>query len=235
MYAIKTFSLLAIAGSALAAPWGEGKYWQHGGDDHRAVATATATATAYTTVTASSAADFGGQYFGRPTASAAPVSSEAPVATPSFSFAPQQPASNVAASSAQPTATSSSSSDSGYMGVVSEYRSKMGLGSLTQSDQLQANALKTAQDGNGQMVHELNSGSMAQVLAPGDADNFVSVFVGGWLCEMPSLPGLDGICSSMSAGWDYAGQTGHAEILSSTSYSKIGCAIANGIWACDLA
>ena len=82
---------------------------------------------------------------------------------------------------------------------------------------------------------ELNPGSMAQVLAPGDASNFENVFVGGWLCEVPSLPGLNGICSSMSAGWDYEGQTGHADILSSTSYTKIGCALFDGIWGCDLA
>lgn len=121
------------------------------------------------------------------------------------------------------------------MGIVDEWRSKMGMSQLTHDSTLEGNALKTAQDGNGQMVHELNPGSMAQVLAPGSESEFEKVFVGGWLCEVPSLPGLNGICSSMSQGWAYNGETGHADILSSTSYSKIGCACATGIWACDLA
>ena len=74
-----------------------------------------------------------------------------------------------------------------------------------------------------------------QVLAPGDAENFKNVFVGGWLCEEPSLPGRGGICATECAGWDYDGQTGHAQMPSSTAYTKIGCAIYAGIWACDLA
>jgi len=111
----------------------------------------------------------------------------------------------------------------------------MGLSALTEDSTLAANALKTAVDGNGEMKHELNPGSMGQVLAPGQPGDFEKCFVGGWLCERPSIPGLDGICSSMSAGWAYGGQTGHADILTSASYSKIGCGNAAGIWACDLA
>merc|ERR1712029_898799 len=97
------------------------------------------------------------------------------------------------------------------------------------------NALKTVQNSDGSMVHELNPGTMAQVLAPGTSSDFENVFVGGWLCEIPTLPGLDGVCSTMSAGWSYNGETGHAKILTATSYSKIGCALYAGIWACDLA
>ena len=122
------------------------------------------------------------------------------------------------------------------MSVVDKWRSAMSKKALVQDKTLEANALKTANDGNGQMVHELNPGSMGQVLAPGDANNFESVFVGGWLCESPNLAGLNGICATMEKGWDHSnGETGHADILSSTSYSKIGCALAKGIWACDVA
>ena len=78
---------------------------------------------------------------------------------------------------------------------------------------------------------------MAQVLAPGEANDssFEHVFVGGWLCERPGLAGLDGVCQEQSKGWDYAGQVGHADILTSDKYTKFGCGCGSGIWACDLA
>jgi uncharacterized protein YkwD len=140
-----------------------------------------------------------------------------------------------APSSAPAPATGGSGGQDDYMSVVSKWRAAGGLKPLTQDSQLEANALKTANDSGGQLKHELNPGSMAQVLAPGDSSDFESVYVGGWLCEIPSLPGLDGICSSMAQGWDHSnGETGHADILTSGSYSNIGCALAEGIWACDL-
>ena len=55
-----------------------------------------------------------------------------------------------------------------YMSVVSKWRKLLGKGELTRDSKLEANAAKTCIDGNGQMVHELNPGSMAQVLAPGE-------------------------------------------------------------------
>jgi hypothetical protein len=111
----------------------------------------------------------------------------------------------------------------------------MGMKPLANDAKLQSNAMDTVVSSNGQMVHKLNPGSYGQVLAPGNADDFEHVFVGGWLCEMPSLPGLDGVCATQSEGWAYEGQTGHAEILTSDNYSKIGCALHAGIWCCDLA
>lgn len=222
MHAVQALAVLAFAGQTLAAPWNWGNGFWHGGNGNSGsnVATDVAVVTAYTTVTIGGG-NFGG--YSKPTATAAPQQ-------------PQQPQQPQPTASAQPTsAPSVPSTNSGYMGVVDTWRSKMGLGALSQDSKLEGNALKTAQDGNGEMVHELNPGTFAQVLAPGSADEFEHVFVGGWLCEMPSLPGLDGICGSQSQGWSYGGQTGHAEILSSTSYSKIGCALADGIWACDLA
>lgn len=225
MHAVQTLSLFALAGTSLAAPggWGDWRanYFGHGGDSNSApAATDVAVVTAYTTVT------WDGNW-NKPSATAAPAAPETPAASP------QAP---TPVASAAPTQTASTGSSSGgYMDIVSEWRSKMGMSALTQDDKLQGNALKTVQDGNGQMVHELNSGSMAQVLAPGDASDFEKVFVGGWLCERPDIAGLDGICSTMSQGWSYGGETGHADILTSGSYSKIGCALDAGIWGCDLA
>lgn len=236
MYTVKAISLLALAGSAVAAP-GKWQYWQGGNNNNNnAVQTEVAVVTAYTTVIANG--NWGGNGGNKPTATAAPQQQEATVTQQ----AQQEESSTWAAWSSQPTAPAASptapaggSSGGDYMGVVSEWRSKMGMSALAQDSTLQANALKTATDGHGSMVHQLNPGSMGQVLAPGDASGFEKCFVGGWLCEIPSLPGLDGVCSTMSQGWAYGGQTGHAEILSSTKYSKIGCGFAEGIWACDLA
>ncbi|KAH7089588.1 hypothetical protein FB567DRAFT_305774 [Paraphoma chrysanthemicola] len=125
----------------------------------------------------------------------------------------------------------------GYMGVVAEWREKLGLKALTQDSKLESNAMDTVVAGNGQMVHKLNPGTFGQTLAPGEdnVESFEKVFVGGWLCELPNLPGLNGVCATMSQGWSYEGQTGHAEILTSPNYSKIGCACAKGIWSCDFA
>jgi len=124
----------------------------------------------------------------------------------------------------------------GYMGIVAEWRSKMGLPALELDTKLQNNAQDAANSSGGQLKHKLNSGSMAQVLAPGSMDEFEKIFVGGWLCELPNTPGLgSSVCNEMSKGWNYAGQTGHAEILTSTKYTKIGCAAGDGICSCDLA
>lgn len=232
MHAIQTFSLLALAGSTLAAPqgWGNWGQWggRHGGDDqNQATATDVAVVTAYTTVT------WGGNW-GQPTPT---PEASTPAASP-VAASHETPAASstwAAWSSAAPSPSSTGSTSGGYMDVVNKWRQKMGMSALTQSDSLQGNADKTATDGNGQMVHELNPGTMAQVLAPGSPDEFEKCFVGGWLCEEPDLPGLDGICNTMSQGWNYNGEIGHAQILTSTAYSKIGCANVDGIWACDLA
>ena len=127
--------------------------------------------------------------------------------------------------------------DGSWEGVVAKWRSAMGLSALSPDSQLTSNAQKTADESVGGLKHQLNPGSMAQVLAPGDANDFEHVFVGGWLCELPNTPGLNGVCSEQSKGWAYEGQTGHAEILTSGSYQKIGCAHSDstGVWSCDLA
>lgn len=121
-----------------------------------------------------------------------------------------------------------------YMTVVNNYRTRLGLPKLTWGSKLEANALKTCIDGNGEMVHELNPPSNAQVLAPGTMDEFKRIFVGGWLCERPNAPGLNDDCKTLGQGWAHDGQTGHADILMSDRYTHIGCAGAKGVVGCDL-
>jgi uncharacterized protein YkwD len=133
------------------------------------------------------------------------------------------------------TNSSTPSSNTGYIKIINEWRAKLSLAALTQDTVLEKNAFKTCLDGRGQMVHELNPGSYAQVLAPGNMhQNFERIFVGGWLCEKPEMKGLNGACTTMSAGWYYTG-TGHADILTSKTYTKIGCGSFGGITGCDLA
>lgn len=139
-----------------------------------------------------------------------------------------------------PTNTSAASassplSDLGYMTVVNKWRTKLRLSTLTPDAVLQANSFKTCVDGNGHMIHEIHPGSLAQVLAPGDInEDFERIFVGGWLCEKPNMIGMDGICATKSLGWFY-NTSGHADILTSTSYTRIGCASFRRIVSCDLA
>lgn len=169
-----------------------------------------------------------------PTASATYSAPETIVTVTQGSYtAPAAAASSPAASSGTSTGGSQSGGVDDYMAVVSKWRAAGGLKPITQSSKLEANALKTVTDGNGVMKHELNPGTMGQVLAPGNAGDFEHVYVGGWLCEIPTLPGLDGICSTQSQGWSYDGQTGHAEILTNPQYTSIGCALYAGIWGCD--
>ncbi|KAL1795885.1 hypothetical protein ACET3X_006109 [Alternaria dauci] len=164
--------------------------------------------------------------------------SEAPAYTPApeptYEAAPPAPSSEAP----KPTASEAAPAPAGgYMDIVSEWRAKLGMSDLENDSTLESNAMNVVVEGNGVMKHKLNPGTYGQVLAPGkpDMESFLSVFVGGWLCEIPTLPGLDGVCSTMSEGWAYEGQTGHAEILTSPNYSKIGCANHEGIWCCDLA
>ncbi|KAF2640577.1 hypothetical protein P280DRAFT_365976, partial [Massarina eburnea CBS 473.64] len=139
-------------------------------------------------------------------------------------------------SAAAPSSTApASGSTTDYLSIANKWRLLMGLKGYTLDATLEENAKKTCIDGNGEMEHELNPGTMGQVLAPGGEEDFEKVFVGGWLCEVPATLGLNGICGTLSKGWTYEGQTGHNEILVSTKYTKIGCSLQKGIWGCDLA
>jgi hypothetical protein len=121
------------------------------------------------------------------------------------------------------------------MGVVAKWRSKMGLKALAQSTKLEGTSMDTVNSAPGVMKHKLNPGVYGQVLAEGTAQDFEHVYLGGWLCERSNLPGLDGACEKASEGWNYQGQTGHADILTSPEYTQIGCSFSDGIWCCDLA
>ncbi|KAL6702386.1 hypothetical protein ACN47E_002345 [Coniothyrium glycines] len=227
-------SVAALAGAAIAAPHA-GRPNNNNG--YVVVEVATVVETVYVTE-------------GYPAVKPTPQPSssppyQAPVVTPSVKYeaaapssqkyeAPAQPTYEPYKPAPEPTPSAPAPASNGYMAVVDEWRGKLGMKALICDSKLESNALDTVQSSNGQMVHKLNSGSFAQVLAPGD-DDFEHVFVGGWLCEIPTLPGLEGVCETASQGWTYQGQTGHAEILTSDSYSKIGCALYAGIWSCDLA
>jgi hypothetical protein len=124
--------------------------------------------------------------------------------------------------------------DPDYMSIVNEYRSKLGVPSLAYDPEIEFNAYRTCVDGNGQLIHQLISPTRAQVLAGGNMDEFRHIFVGGWLCERPDMPGLGDECATEGQGWVYNGQTGHADVLTSTEYTMIGCASAGGVTGCDL-
>ncbi|KIV77227.1 hypothetical protein PV11_09042 [Exophiala sideris] len=238
MISIKALSVLAaVAGIAAAIPtpaengvekrwdghWGGWESWSSGEES-----TVTATAVAVVTTWVEAAT---------PTATAT-TWAEAKVATSTAAASPassSKAASTSTSSSADSISSDVSSSD--YISVVSKWRTAAGLPDLTQDSTLEGNALKTSTNSVGGLIHELNPGTFAQVLAPGTSTDFEDVYVGGWLCEIPTDAGLDGICATASQGWSYDGQTGHATILTSTSYTKIGCAIAGNtnVWACDLA
>lgn len=229
-----TFAIAALAGSALAVPhYGRPVYQDTKEVENVHVVVETVVATVYVTDDGSYAA---------PTPTPEPEY-EAPAVTTIVYEAPAAPSDTYEAptepSYAAPAPTSAAyapaPTSSGYMAVVDTWRAKLGKKALVHDDKLEANAMDCVKSSNGQMVHKLNPGSYGQVLAPGNADDFEHVFVGGWLCEMPNMAGLDGVCATQSSGWRYDGQTGHAKILTDDSYSKIGCALYAGIWGCDVA
>jgi hypothetical protein len=123
----------------------------------------------------------------------------------------------------------------GYMEIVNKWRANLDMEALVHDPELETNAMDTVVAGNGAATHKLNPGTFGQVIAPGKLDTFEDVFVGGWLCEIPDLPGLGDACASQSVGWIYNGQTGHAKILTSEDYTRIGCALYASVWCCDLA
>ena len=139
--------------------------------------------------------------------------------------------------------------------IVNKWREAYGLGTLEWDDQLAKNAEKTGVDGGGaNQNHELNPGSFAQVITPGQksmvgnyapTSPFELSYV-AWLCEVPSSQ-LGGMCDKVSQNlfMKYDG-TGHHDILCSQNYKKIGCGFApnpskgasdiyQGLYVCDLA
>lgn len=231
MYAVSALSLLALAGAAAAAPAPEAKY----GQPHVVYTTEVYTVV----VTANGPPPAAQTYAPEPPKEYVPEPPKPTVVYTTVEQPKPEPTSAPAPKPEEPKPTSAPApappADSGYMGIVNEWRAKLGLKDFEHSAQLESNAANTCEEGHGQMVHKLNPGTMGQTLAPGEMSDFEHVFVGGWLCEMPNMPGMDGVCAEQSKGWTYMGQTGHAEIIISPSYSKIGCACVGGICGCDFA
>ena len=103
------------------------------------------------------------------------------------------------------------------------------------------------------MTHELNPGSEAQCI--GEVDNLdgdgtltsFELSYLGWLCEIPDSR-LGSMCDEMHKATNMFVNTadpGHANILRTTSYTKMGCAYQQyahpnndksvGEWLCDFA
>ena len=188
-----------------------------------------------------------------PKAAPAPAPQPQPAPAP----APEQPpaAKPVASPAPAPASGGPTSGGVSLIDTVNKWRKNYGLSTLDWDDQLADNALKTGTDGGGSVQqHELNSGSMAQVITPGQSTMvgdykpttpFELSYV-AWLCEVQSSQ-LGDMCDQVSKNlhMEYDG-TGHHDILCSQNYQKIGCGFAKnpskgatdiyqGLWVCDLA
>ena len=142
--------------------------------------------------------------------------------------------------------------------TINKWRKLYNVNTLTWSDQLAANAAKTGKDDGGvNENHELNPGSYAQVIAPSSqsfsqdlkGDTPFELTYVAWLCEVSSDPQLQtgtNQCALVNSVLHYSySDTGHHDILVSTSYKSIGCAFTQnpnaqagspyqGLWICDL-
>lgn len=139
--------------------------------------------------------------------------------------------------------------------TVNKWRTAYRLNTLEWNSTLEANALKTGNDDHGSVEnHELNPGSMAQVITPGQevsvgnlhGDSPFDVSYITWLCEVPTDPELENQCQTAADVLHIRyNDTGHHDILCSKSYTAIGCAFAQnlhstdasiyqGLWVCDL-
>lgn len=238
-----SFALAALAGSALAAPsYGTGYGQQQEEVKNVHVVVETVVKTVYVTEGYEVPAATSAVVYPPPAAPTTTVVYEAPKpskpAEPTYEApAPVEPTPTPTPTPTPEAPAPEVPAQGGYMGVVDKWRANMKLSKLTCDSTLESNAQKVVEKGNGVMRHELFPGTYGQVLAPGGEGDeaFEKVYVGGWLCELPKKEGLEGVCDKMSQGWSYEGQTGHAEILTNPSYTKIGCALSKGIWCCDLA
>lgn len=120
------------------------------------------------------------------------------------------------------------------MSIANDVLAKIGVRQLNYDSKLESNAAAAAAAAGGTMTHQLNSGTMAQVIAPGTPDmkSFESVFIGGWICEV-GQSGVD--CPEWTGPWNHEGQTGHADILMNGGYKSMGCHCGDDMWFCDLA
>lgn len=246
-----TFAIAALAGSVIAAPnYGNGNpnevqnvhlvvetvvqtvYVTEGSDIPKPTSSIAYVAPVYSAPAAVTTVVYQAPSY-EPASSYEPAPPAPTPEAPAPAPAPEAPEPTPAPAPAPAPEPAAPAQGSGYMAIVSEYRQKLGLSPLAQSSELEGNAMNCLQSAPGVMDHKLNPGSYAQVLAPiASMDDFKHAFVGGWLCEKSNL--LPNECPTQSSGWMYDG-TGHADILTSQDYSKIGCAWNDGIVGCDLA
>ncbi len=165
-------------------------------------------------------------------------SAPAPSVTPSITpVAPAPAPVSTSAAPVQSIAPSSGGDDgapkSGGKSILesaNHFRSLMGFPVFTYSSQLDANAAKTNNDDSANhMIHELNSGSMAQCIAEVDNTSGDGTYTPfeltylAWLCEIPDSR-LGSGCDAMKAATHMVlSDTGHAEILRNPQYTKMGC------------
>jgi len=166
-----------------------------------------------------------------------------------------------AATSTSSGALADSTSSASLIQTINKYRHDASLPTFTWNDTLATNAQDTCNASGGtSLTHHLYPGSYGQVMVYGATDDIAcgestdgqtsfGLAWYSWLCEYPSGAGLGAeFCKNIYAASniDNEGQTGHYEILSSSSYSQIGCGFyANpkssvcdkfaGVWTCDVA
>lgn len=178
--------------------------------------------------------------------STTPVAASVPVQTQATA-----PASGSTSSGGSGDGSPMSGSKS-YLTSANYFRQLQGFNKFVYDDTLQSNSVKTGIDNGGnQMKHELNAGSFAQCIAEGDATSgsgdlspFDMIYL-GWLCEIPQA-NLGDMCLTMTNTVHMnitAGDVGHANILRTASYTKMGCSFQTatepqnyvGQWTCDFA
>ncbi|KAK8912461.1 hypothetical protein VCV18_012424 [Metarhizium anisopliae] len=148
-----------------------------------------------------------------------------------------------------PTEVPPSNDEPDYMAIVHKWLRDLNLRPLKYDAELAKTALQCSELSHGALQHR---GSNAQIMAPGKEMAFEHVFVGGWLGERKELFPDEKVWEKFSQGWNYMGQTGHADALADQStyqdgtpvkLTKIGCGWAGGsnggqqwnMWTCDLA
>lgn len=194
---------------------------------------------------------------------------EEPVSTPSVSTPTPETTSEPVNHSQGPTledAEIAESDGSPYsdgvhlLTTINKWRKIYNLPLLKWNHQLELNALKTGTDGAGYYQnHELNPGTMAQVITPGmsvkygddlGGDSPFELSFVAWLCESSSDAELKSDGKDQCKLVDdklhmYYDDKGHYEVLTRKEYTKIGCAFADnpnsgnatpyqGLWVCDL-
>jgi len=180
----------------------------------------------------------------------APVSTT-PVAAPAPVQTQAAPASSPASSGGSNDGSPMSGGKS-LLQTANYFRKLQGYKDLVYDDTLQGNSAKTGVDNGGnKMTHELNAGSFAQCIAEGDDKTgsgdlspFDMIYL-GWLCEIPDSS-LGDMCTTMKNTVHMKVDTtdpGHANILRTASYTKMGCSYQPateqqqyaGQWTCDFA